>query len=122
MAAFRCLALVCLLVVTLALADPASDGTPDTAADPKPRILLRKRRTTSLPNNANIRFESKLTVPQSPTGLYQVWFGPVRFYIRELFSSSRWVPLGSCQVRSDGRTDLTRAAAAGRGQGHSRAG
>ncbi|XP_043190103.1 uncharacterized protein LOC122364099 [Amphibalanus amphitrite] len=89
MLALRCLLLGCVLM-TLALADPLSneaDSTDDTE-EAKPRILLRKRRTTELPSNANIRFESKLTVPQVPTGLYQVWFGPVRFYIQQLFSST----------------------------------
>ncbi|XP_037081183.1 uncharacterized protein LOC119101901 [Pollicipes pollicipes] len=57
---------------------------PDEA---RPRILLRRRRTTSLPDTANIRFESKLIVPQPPVGLYQIWFGPLRFFVRPLFSA-----------------------------------
>ena len=103
----RYLLLSCLLL-TVVFADLTETAdTPDTsdhAEDVKPRILLRKRRTPNLPATANIRFESKLIVPQTPTGLYQIWFGPVRFFIQQLFSATRWVSVRSDQV---GPSDLT---------------
>ena len=111
MSVFRCLLLICVMVaavVSESPTDPADASDPnDHAGEAKPRILLRKRRTPDLPSSAHIRFESKLTVPQSPTGLYQIWFGPVRFFIQQLFSSTRWV------VRSG-----PDPAVAGRGHGH----
>ena len=104
-----------LMAVLLAESLTGSAGASDTAEEGRPRILLRKRRTTDLPSSANIRFESKLTIPQPPTGLYQIWFGPVRFFIQPLFPATRWVR----RVRS-GLGQLTRPGAAGRGQDHGR--
>ena len=98
----RYLLLSCLLLsVVFAdfLTETADAADPSDRADEvKPRILLRKRRTPNLPPSANIRFESKLIVPQTPTGLYQIWFGPVRFFIQQLFSATRWVSARSGQV------------------------
>ena len=51
------------------------------------RILSRKKRTLTLPNNAAILLQSRLFIPQLPIGFYLVWLR-VRFFIRYMFTES----------------------------------
>ncbi|XP_059098023.1 uncharacterized protein LOC131892250 isoform X1 [Tigriopus californicus] len=49
------------------------------------RAKSRKKRTVYLPNATFLSLQSRLTVPQSPVGLYLIWIR-VRFVVRSLFT------------------------------------